>query len=202
MLEYILIGGGFAFASAVQPGPLMAFLFSSVVRKGWQHTLPASLAPLISDGPIALLALLALTRIPHGMSRALQAAGGLFLVWLAWATWRKWRAGADEVPAPDHSPPRTMMQAVTVNLLNPNPYIGWSLVLGPAAVKAWREAPANAVALIGSFYAVMIASLACLIVVFGTTRFLGPGGRRALVLVSALILAALGVYRVVSSVFP
>ena len=64
------------------------------------------------------------------------------------------------------------------------------------------ETPAHAVALICSFYAVMIVSLACIIVLFGTTSFLGPRGRRALVLASAVVLAALGVYRIVSGVLP
>jgi threonine/homoserine/homoserine lactone efflux protein len=198
-MEYIILGGGFAFAAAIQPGPLQAFLLSSVVRKGWRHTLPASLSPLISDGPIALLALLVLTRIPPAMSRVLMGAGGLFLVYLAWGTFRQWRRNEPDATGPDHSPPRTLMQAVTVNLLNPNPYIGWSLVLGPAAVKAWREAPANAAALVVAFYATMVVSLACIIVLFGATRFLGPKKRRALVLVSALVLAVLGIYRIASS---
>ena len=195
MLEYIVLGAGFAAASAIQPGPLQAFLLSSVVRRGWKHTLPAAFSPLISDGPIALLALLVLTRIPPAMTRALHAAGGLFLIYLAWASFRQWRRGAADASGPDRSPPRTLLQAVTVNLLNPNPYIGWSLVLGPAAVKAWREAPANAAALVVAFYATMVAGLGCIIILFGTTSFLGPRGRRVLVLVSAAILAALGVYR-------
>jgi len=199
MLEYVIIGGGFAFAAAVQPGPLQAFLLSSVVRRGWRHTLPAALSPLISDGPIALLALLVLTRISPGVTRALQAAGGLFLIYLAWSSFRRWKHDAAEASGPDHSPPRTLMQAATVNLLNPNPYIGWSLVLGPAAVKAWHETPANAAALIIAFYATIVAALACIIILFGTTSFLGPRGRRALVLVSAVILAALGVYRLAAS---
>jgi len=89
MLEYILIGGGFAFAAAIQPGPLQAFLLSSVAQKGWKRTLPASLAPLISDGPIALLSLFVLTRMSEVMIRALQAAGGFFLIYLAWASYRQ-----------------------------------------------------------------------------------------------------------------
>jgi threonine/homoserine/homoserine lactone efflux protein len=200
MLEYLIIGGGFAFAAAVQPGPLMAFLLSSVVRSGWRHTLPAALSPLISDGPVALLVLLVLSRITEGMMRILMAAGGAFLLYLAWGSFRQWRRGVSEAEAPGRSPPRTMLQAAMVNILNPNPYIGWSLVLGPAAIKAWHETPANAVALIVSFYAVIVVSLVCIIVLFGTTGFLGPRGRRALVLVSSLVLAALGVYRIVSSV--
>jgi threonine/homoserine/homoserine lactone efflux protein len=162
MLEYILIGSGFAFAAAVQPGPLQAFLLSSVAQKGWKRTLPAAFSPLISDGPIALLSLLILNNISEAMSRVLRAAGGVFLLYLAWAGYRQWRdqatAGSE---TGGRSAPRTILQAATVNILNPNPYLGWSLVLGPAFLAAWQQSPVNGVALIVAFYATMIAGLAC-----------------------------------------
>ncbi len=199
MLEYLLIGGGFAFAASIQPGPLQAFLLSSVAQRGWKRTLPASLSPLLSDGPIALLVLLVLNRVPETMGRVLQAAGGVLLLYLAWASYRQWRQRTTTDPDSDGSVPRTLVQAATVNILNPNPYLGWSLVLGPAVLNAWHHNPANAVALIIAFYATMVTILACTILLFGTTRFLGPRGRRVLVLVSAVTLAALGVYQLVAS---
>ena len=63
MFEYVIIGSGFAFAAALQPGPLQAYLLSSVLQRGWRRTLPAAFAPLLSDGPIVVIALLVLTRI-------------------------------------------------------------------------------------------------------------------------------------------
>lgn len=199
MLEYVLIGGGFAFAAAVQPGPLQAFLLARVAERGWQRTLPAALSPLLSDGPIALLVLLVLNRLPATMGRVLQAAGGVLLLYLAVASVRQWRRQAGQGVEGDHAAPRTLLQAALVNLLNPNPYLGWSLVLGPTAIKAWRQAPANAVALVGAFYATMVVTLALTILLFGTARFLGPRGRRVLVLVSAATLAAIGIYQLVAS---
>jgi hypothetical protein len=38
MFECLLIGGGFALAAVVQPGPLQAFLLPSVAQKGWKRT--------------------------------------------------------------------------------------------------------------------------------------------------------------------
>jgi hypothetical protein len=90
MVEYILFGSGFAFAAAVSPGPLQAFYLSNVAQRGWQRTLPSSFAPLISDGPIALLTILFLESIPEIISRILHAAGGIFLIYLAWASFRSW----------------------------------------------------------------------------------------------------------------
>ncbi len=200
VLEYIFIGGGFAFAAAIQPGPLQAFLLSSVAQNGWKRTLPASFSPLLSDGPIALLVLFVLNRIPEGMNWALRTAGGLFLIYLAWRSYRRWRHQAVIDPETNGPSPRTLIQAAMVNILNPNPYLGWSLVLGPAFLDAWHQGRANAVVLLIAFYATMILALACTIILFGATRFLGPRRRRALILVSAVTLAGLGIYQIAASI--
>jgi threonine/homoserine/homoserine lactone efflux protein len=199
MLEYIIIGGGFAFAAAVQPGPLQAFLLSRVAADGWRRTLPAAIAPLISDGPIALLVLTLLHNVARGFESVLKGMGGVVFLYFAVKTFLEWRSlTLGTTPAP-RSSPRTLLQAVVVNLLNPGPYLGWSLILGPMMMEAWAESPANAVALVVSFYSVMLFSLALFIVLVGTTSFLGPRGRRGLLLASSFALAAIAVYSLWSS---
>jgi threonine/homoserine/homoserine lactone efflux protein len=202
MLEYLVFGCAFALAAAVQPGPLQAFLLAQVVQKGWKRTLPAACAPLISDGPVALLVLLVLRRLPNGMDRVLQAAGGVLLLGFGVAAYRRWRRREGNPSDGRATGPRTLMQATVVNLLNPGPYVGWSLILGPKVLSAWREGPANAVVLLIAFYGTMVMMLALTIVLFGTTRFLGPRGQRRLILASGIALAALGAYQLLSSVRP
>jgi threonine/homoserine/homoserine lactone efflux protein len=200
MLKYVVIGGGLAFAAAVQPGPLQAYLLSRVAAIGWRRTLPAALAPVLSDGPIALLVLLVLGRLSPSTQLVLRAAGGLLLLYLAGRTFRQWR-GADLASARNGDrTPRTLLEAALVNLLNPNPYLGWALVLGPVVVSAWREAPGTGVAVVVAFYATLVAMLAALILAFGSARLLGPRFRRALLLASGAVLAGLGVYQLVLSV--
>src|SRR5512138_3000939 len=79
MLASILLGSSLAFAAAIQPGPLQAYLLSSTARHGWKRTLPAALAPLLSDAPIVLTSLFVLTRLPDVAEHVLQAAGGVLL---------------------------------------------------------------------------------------------------------------------------
>jgi threonine/homoserine/homoserine lactone efflux protein len=198
MFESILIGSGFAFAAAVQPGPLQAFLLSTVTQKGWKRTLPAACAPLLSDGPIALLVLLILNHITPAMYGVLQLAGGFLLLYFAWAGYRQWRRYSITKMDTHDLLPRTLFQATIVNILNPNPYLGWSLVLGPAIVARWYQQPINAVALIIAFYTTMVSVLASMIFLFGTTRFLSSEGRRLLILVSAGILAVIGIYQILA----
>lgn len=199
MYAYLLLGSGFAFAAAIQPGPLQAYLFSSVAQRGWRRTLPAALSPLLSDGPIILIVLLVLTRLPDAAAHVLQAGGGLLLLYFAWSSYRQWRRG----PAPEGESrgpaPRTLLEATGINFFNPNPWLGWSLVMGPALVTAWGQSPAAGLAFLISFYGVMVGMTALIILLLGTTSFLSPRLRHSLVLVSAILLAALGIYRLAIS---
>ncbi|MBN1826431.1 MAG: LysE family transporter [Candidatus Eisenbacteria bacterium] len=195
MTKQILIGGGLAFAAAVQPGPLQAYLLSRVASIGWRRTLPAAFAPLLSDGPIALLALLVLGRLSPGAQNVLRAAGGALLLFLAARAFRQWRRKEDLVPRRGDRTPRTLFEAALVNLLNPNPYLGWALILGPAVMTAWRESPGQGAAVVVAFYSVMVSMLALSILAFGSASLLGPRFQRALLFLSVLILGGLGAYQ-------
>ena len=139
MILYMIQGITFGFAATVQPGPLQTFLMSQALRYGWRRTLPAALAPLISDGPVIVLVLVVLSRIPLWLEQLMQTAGGFFLLYLAYGAYKNWRTDcelkSETVPAGNMS----VLKATTVNLLNPNPYLGWMLVMGPLLIKGWRE---------------------------------------------------------------
>jgi len=194
MIENMIVGGGFAFAAAVQPGPLQAFLLSRVAAVGWKRTLPAALAPIISDGPIAILMLVLLHSLARGFESFLRGAGGIVLLYFATRAFIEWRSASRGTISERPSAPRTLLHAVAVNIVNPGPYLGWSLILGPLVLQEWAHEPQNAVALIMSFYVVMVLCLATFILIVGTTTFLGARGRRILLLASSFALAGLGVY--------
>jgi threonine/homoserine/homoserine lactone efflux protein len=197
VLKYALLGSSFGFAAAIQPGPLQAFLVSRVAATGWRRTLPACLAPLVTDGPIAVVAVFLLGHLTLQVQSLLQAAGGILLVYFAWVTFLQWRGTAEATST--ESAPRTFLGAVLVNLLNPNPYLGWALVLGPSVHAAWQVHRPAAVGLIVAFYGTMVVMLAGVILLVGTARRFGSGAQRALVGLSAGVLAGLGVYLLVSA---
>jgi threonine/homoserine/homoserine lactone efflux protein len=196
MLQSVVFGSGLAFAAVVQPGPFQAFLLSRVLSSGWRRTLPAALAPLLSDGPIAALALLVLRRVPASIELCLRGAGGLYLLWLGWTAFREARAGANAAGGGDRAP-RTLSRAVVINLLNPNPYLSWTLVLGPAVVAAWGRSHSEAVALVTAFYGTMAAGLAGFIVMCGSAHQLGGRALHMLAMAAAPTLAVLGAWQVI-----
>lgn len=194
MLGTLLIGIGYALSAGLQPGPLQAFFLAKVSEQGWRRTLPAAFAPLVSDGPIALVSILLLNILPVGFRDLLQLGGGILLCIFAWSAFRSWKQDQPQDPESSNATPRTVLQAALINLLNPNPYLGWSLVMGPAVLSAWADGPGMAAALLLAFYITMISTSMVMIYLMGQALLLGPGVRKGLNLVSALLLAGLGLY--------
>ena len=194
MVNNILIGISYALSAGLQPGPLQAFFLAKVAEQGWRRTLPAAFAPLISDGPIALVSILLLNILPETFRNLLQLAGGFLLLYFAWNAFRNWREGQLVDLGESESTPKTVFQAALINLLNPNPYLGWSLVMGPAVVAAWAKSPGTAVSLLLAFYITMIITSMVMIYLMGRALLLGPGARKVMNLISALLLVGLGLY--------
>jgi threonine/homoserine/homoserine lactone efflux protein len=199
MLAYLLIGMTYAFAAAVQPGPLQAYILSQTLSHGWRRALPAACSPLLSDGPIIVLALLALSHLPAWLIPAVRLAGGALLLVFAFLAARSWWTFRPGRPTVAGVPPRSLLGATAVNLMSPGPYLGWSLVMGPLLLKGWREAPANGIALLAGFYGVMVVAMVVIILLAGAARGLGPRANRALLGLSALALAGLGAWQLWSA---
>ena len=195
MWTYLIQGIGYGFAAAAQPGPFQAYLISQTLSNGWRRTLPAALAPLISDGPIIVLTLVVLSHVPVWFQRFLYIVGGLFILYLAYSAFVAWR-NFDEAGVVTHSGSRqSAVRAAMMNALSPGPYLYWSLVTGPILLAGWRKAPVNGIGFLVSFYATIVLSLIAIIVVFGTARRFGPKVNRVFVGVSAIALASFGLYQ-------
>ena len=195
MLSYILMGAAFAFAASIQPGPLLTYVVSETLEKGWRHTLPASLAPVVSDGPIILLVLLVLSQVPTWFVQSMHFAGALLLFYLAYGAYISWRNYDENKIIKPGTGKQTLLKAALVNLLNPNPYIGWSLIMGPLFIKGYNETPANGFGLILGFYLTFTISLMVIIFVFAFARRLGPKVNRIMLGISVIALACIGLYQ-------
>jgi threonine/homoserine/homoserine lactone efflux protein len=192
---YLVLGMTFGLWAAWTPGPLATFIVSKTIASGWHRTWPMAFSPLVSDGPIAALVLLVLTQVPPWMETALRLGGGIFLLYLAWGAWKSWRAFQAAEPSSKAAGASSILKAATVNWLNPSPYIGWSLILGPLFLKGWREEPANGVAVLLGFYGVMVLSLAAIILLACAAGRLGPKVNKTLLLLTSVGLLGFGFYQ-------
>ncbi len=196
MIGYLLTGISLGFYAAMAPGPFQAFLLSQSLKNGWKRTLPASLAPLFTDGPIIAMVLLLLTQTPDWFLSALRIVGGFFIVYLAKGAFDSFRQGDFSLKATTEASERGMFKAIMMNALNPNPYIFWSVVAGPILLEGWRQSPRLGLSFLLGFYGTIVAGFAGLIILFATARQLGPKVTRILSGVSAAALLIFGLYQI------
>ncbi len=195
MIGYITQGIVLGFAAAVQPGPFQTYVIAQTVKNGWRRSLVMALAPLVSDGPIILLAVAVLSQVSDSARRFLYLAGGCFILYLAWGALSRWRQAEDPAGTNAESPSKSLFNAAVMNFLNPGPYLFWSIVAGPLLVEGWRASPTYGIGFVGAFYAAMITTVAALIVTFGAARNLGSRVRHYLFGIAALALFGFGVYQ-------
>lgn len=201
MWLYILQGIGYGLAAAAQPGPFQTYIISQTLTRGWKRTLPAALAPLVSDGPIIALCLLVLSQIPLWLKKFLYIAGGAFILYLAYGAYKSWKDFDSNIPSPETGTQQSVLKAALTNALSPGPYIFWSLVTGPILLKGWREAPIHGIGFLAGFYVTIVSSLLALILVFGTAAKLGPKVNRILLGISAVALFCFGLYQLWLGIF-
>ena len=194
-MYYVLLGATLGFAASIQPGPFQTFLISRTLQDGWRRTLPAAFAPLLSDIPPVMLALLVLTSLPAGAEGILYLVGGCFVLFLAYGAFRSFQSYSFNPAALLQSGRRNFLKAVGVNLLNPNPYLEWGFVMGPLLLKGWRESHLYGAAFAVAFYAAIVATCAGIILLFAGVSRVFPRVNRILLGISVVALAAFGIYQ-------
>jgi threonine/homoserine/homoserine lactone efflux protein len=201
MKEYLFLGITYAFAAAVQPGPFQTYLISQTLNDGWIKTFPAAFAPLISDVPIIALVVLILSNIPGWFSQSLQFFGGLYLLYLAFGTFKNWKNYYKRDIFHSHSSQQTVLKAALVNFLNPNPYLAWSLIMGPLLIKGWQQNPSIGLALLIGFYATLIIVTLGIMLLFAAAKSLGHRVSRTLIGISGLAMTGFGLYEIYQFIF-
>ncbi|MGE5423817.1 MAG: LysE family translocator [Syntrophothermus sp.] len=197
MWTFLLPAISFGFAAGVQPGPLTIYLINKTLQNGWRKTFPAIFVPAVTDGPVALVCLLILGNLPPVFLQYIRIGGGLFLLYLAWNAYKTWRKGSPG-SSTEGTAARTIKDAMLINILNPNAYLGWSLVMGPMVIGAWKASPVNALLVLLCFYLTMFTLSAILLLLFHLSREKAPRLQYAFMGLSALFLALIGIWQLYS----
>jgi threonine/homoserine/homoserine lactone efflux protein len=129
----------------------------------------------------------------------LQCFGGVFLLYLAFNAYKTWST-FNQSEKQDVSNQKNVFKAVIVNLFNPSPYLGWSLVMGPLLIKGWSENPANGIVLLIGFYSSMIIYSTIMVVLFAAAGNLGPRINRISIGISVIALVIFGFYQLWSGI--
>jgi threonine/homoserine/homoserine lactone efflux protein len=160
-------------SAGFSPGPLTTLVISQALQHGAKEGLKVALVPGITDLPIILVSVYALTRLSnfHWVLGLISIVGGLFLVYLAYLSFVADKIDAD----PGTTEPRSLGKGTLVNLFNPSPYVFWLTVGAPTVVAAWTQSPARAACFLAGFYACLIGAKMSLAVVAARSRRLLTG---------------------------
>jgi len=201
MLPYFLKGALIGLSAAATPGPFLAFLLAQTLKNGFLRTLPATFAPLVSDGPIIALVMVLLNQTSTGFLNFIQIMGGLFLIYLAREAWlARQREVIIDPLATDDLSHQTILKGAMMNALSPNPYIFWTVVAGPIVLDGWRQSPSWGLSFVGGFYLTLIGGFMGFVLLFALTSQIDPRLNKLLGSVSALALFIFGLYQLASGV--
>ena len=194
---YLFQGITLGLSAAIMPGPFQAFLLSHALKNGWKRTLPASLAPLVTDGPIIAVILFLLTQAPQMFIELLRIAGGFFILYLAKGIFNVFKEAEAHFEPDEKAARKGFLYAIGINALNPNPYIFWSVVAGPIVLAGWRESVSLGISFIVGFYGTFVFSAAALIILFALAGRINPRLNRLLSATAFTALCGFGLYQIV-----
>jgi threonine/homoserine/homoserine lactone efflux protein len=156
MNEFFFSALSFGLAAGLKPGPLGIVVIQQTLSRGLPSGVRASLAPLVTDGPIIIAALWLLSQFKsiNLFAAALSLVGGLYLLWLSRKMFRVQNISISSKLGSSSS----LGTAVKVNLLNPGPYLFWFTVGGSYIVRGTTtESMVFVVTAIGTLIASKIA---------------------------------------------
>ncbi len=136
MSEYVLSALVFGLTAGFKPGPLGIVVIQQTLTYGLKHGIRASLAPIITDGPIIFAALAVLTQFKDItlFIGILSFLGGLYLLWLSLKLLKLKEINVSRSLGTSTS----LATAIKVNLLSPNPYVFWFTVGGAYLARGNR----------------------------------------------------------------
>lgn len=171
LLDCLSKGVVLGLAAGFSPGPLTLLVISETLRHGLRAGVKVSLAPVLTDLPIIVLAALLLERLTDhpAVYGVITLAGGLLLIHMGLGGLR---TRAVEIGAVDLKS-RSLGKGIATNLLNPNPYIFWISVGTPIILAASERSWAHAAAFTAVLFFFLVGSKALLAwIVAGSRSFL------------------------------
>ena len=168
MFNLLIAGITLGLYSGLSPGPLLILLISQTLKHGHKEGIKVAFSPLITDLPIIAISLLFLSFVAGYSSilGVISIFGGLFLLYMAYESF-KTRGLPDNIELEE---PKSLKKGVTVNFLNPAPYLFWITVGGPIIITAYTGSILAPLMFIIGFYALLVGSKIVLAFAAGKSR--------------------------------
>ena len=167
-LTVIFSGFALGLSGGLTPGPLLTLVISQTLRFGLKEGAKIALAPLITDFPIILLAVFALSKLTEiePVLGAITLLGGLFLFYLGWES-----ITFSGVEYQDEAvEPKSFRKGVIANFLNPGPYLFWFTIGGPILVKFEKPIIMNSFLFIAALYIALVGAKILVVMLVNRSR--------------------------------
>jgi threonine/homoserine/homoserine lactone efflux protein len=170
---FLTIGITLGLSAGLSPGPLTTLVISQSLQHGAREGLKVAMAPFITDLPIILVSVFALTQLRDSQAvlGLISMVGALVLSYLAYVSFKTNSVDVDA----DTTEARSLEKGALVNFFSPHPYVFWLTIGGPRVVEAWTQSPLTAAGFIVGFYTCLIGSKMSLAFVASRSRPLLAG---------------------------
>ncbi len=175
MLYFLTIGTIIGLSAGFAPGPLLTLVISETLQYGIKAGVKVAIAPLITDIPIIIMALLVLSQLSdyHYILGVISIGGGVFLMIMAY---NNMRTGASDVCIKNVES-NSFLKGILANALNPHPYLFWISVGSPIMTKAMNQNILALLCFIISFYIFLVGSKIILAILVGKSKTILNGNR-------------------------
>ncbi len=163
--DALISGAVLGLSAGWSPGPLLTLVITETLRTGITAGIRVAAAPLITDTPIILVALVLMPRLNASMEvmGVISLAGAVFIAWMAVES-LAFKGSPEEEKA---GPRASIWRGVLANALNPSPYLFWFTVGGAMVLRTADQNRAAAAAFILVFYIGLVGSKMVLALVVG-----------------------------------
>ena len=153
---FLSAGIALGLSAGFSPGPLTTLVITQALQHGVREGLKVAMAPFVTDLPIILVSLFALTRLSNSREflGLISILGALVLIYLAYACFRTKKIDTEV----DANQARSLSKGTLVNFLSPHPYLFWLTIGAPRVVEAWGHSPLTAAGFIVGFYTCLIGA--------------------------------------------
>lgn len=168
MLDLLFAGILLGIYAGLSPGPMLLLVVSQTIKHDFKEGLKVAFAPLISDIPIIIISLIIISFLEGYKSilGIIFILGGLYLVYLAYESFKFKPLDVDV----EVSNLKSLRKGVTLNLINPSPYIFWITIGSPIIIPAYMVNPVAPFEFIISFYIFLVGAKICVAYITGRSR--------------------------------
>jgi len=168
MIDLVIAGILLGIYDGLSPGPMLLLVVSQTIKHDFKEGLKVAFAPLISDIPIIIISLIIISFLEGYKSilGIISILGGVYLVYLAYESFKFKPLKVDVVVRN----PKSLRKGVTLNLVNPSPYIFWITIGSPIIIPAYMINPVAPFEFIISFYIFLVGAKICVAYITGKSR--------------------------------